>query len=113
MKMCFFPFCKGSFRVMSLSLFPLGGPTSLDNIDVFMAKLTPDSRRTSVLLPLQKKVYPAPLSQSSPSSASRVSLGAAMSMLYLWSSLATSAVRLCGLSDVSLSSSVRTFHAHM
>ncbi|KAK6998808.1 craniofacial development protein 2 [Biomphalaria glabrata] len=77
-----------------------------------MAKPTPDSRLTSVLLPLQKKVFPDPISQSSPSSASRVSLSA-MSMLYRWSYLATSAVRRCGLSDVSLSSTVRTFHAPM
>ena len=63
---------------------PLEGHESVLTSEVLTAKPTPDSRRSSALRPQQKKVYPAPGSVSWPSSAKRVSLNAAMSMLYPW-----------------------------
>ena len=78
-----------------------------------MEKPTPASRRSSLLRPLQKKVYPALTSVSWPSEANLVSLKAAIWMLYLLSSLATSAVRLSGLFAWGLSMSVLTFHEPM
>ena len=64
-----------------------------------------------LLVPFQKKVYPAPTSLISPTSANRVSLNAAICISYLPSSLPTRAVLRCGLSDPALSIKVRTFHA--
>ena len=98
---------------MSRSFNPLGRLVNLLTRFDLMAKPTPASRRSSLLRPLQKKVYPALASVSCPSFASLVSLRAAMWMLYLSSSLATSAVLLSGLSALELSMSVRTFHVPM
>lgn len=95
---------------MSRSLSPLGRLLSLLIKCDLMAKPTPASRRSSLLRPLQKNVYPALTSVSCPSSANLVSLRAAMCMLYRSSSRATSAVRLSGLSALELSMRVRTFH---
>ncbi len=80
----------------------------------FTAKPTPWLRREPSGTPFQKKVYPAPASVKESSPCSLVSLRAAMSMLYLASSRATSAVLRWGLSGVSArSSSVRKFHEAM
>ena len=76
----------------------------LSNV-VRIAKPTPWRRRWSARRPLQKKVYPSPTSVSEPSSASLVSQSAAMSILYLLSSAATSAVRRGGLSESSTAAS--------
>ena len=73
-----------------------------------MAIPTRASRRSSSLRPLQKNEPPVGL-VSWPSPARLVSESAAMSMLYLLSSLATSAVLLSGLSVLVFSMSVLTF----
>ena len=109
----FWPLEKGTLMVIRRSFIPLGGPASLLTRGVLMAKPTPASRRSSCGRPLQKKVYPDPCSQHSPSSASLVSLSAAISTRYLCSSVAMRAVRLWGRSVVSRSKSVRTFHVAM
>ncbi len=107
-------FARGMRHVISLSLMPIGDSgmrcSSLD----FTSKPTPWLRREPSGTPFQKKVYPAPASVKESSPCSLVSLRAAMSMLYLASSRATSAVLRWGLSGVSArSSSVRTFHEAM
>ena len=76
-----------------------------------IANPTPASLRSSCLRPLQKKVYPDPISLSWPSSANLVSLRAHIWMLYLDSSFATSAVLLMGLFAAALSMRVLTFQA--
>ncbi len=80
----------------------------------FTAKPTPWLWRVLLWTPFQKKVYPAPPSVKESSPCSLVSLRAAMSMLYLVRSRATSAVLRWGLSGVSArSSTVWTFHEAM
>ena len=79
--------------------------TSLD----LMANPTPASLFSAAGLPDQKKVYVD--SGSSPTSARRVSLRAAMSTLYRSSSLSIRALLRSGRAVPSRSSMVRTFHA--
>ena len=102
---------KGSLSVIRRSFMPFGSPERLLTRCDFMAKPTPASRCYSFLRPLQKKVYPAPASFKSPSSARRVSLRAAIFTLYRSSSLPSRAVVRCGLSEPALSMKVLTFHA--
>ena len=64
-------------------------------------------RRATVCRPLQKNVEPVPIQTREPSSGSRISLRAAMSILYLAGSQATSAVRR--RAPIQVSSRVRTF----
>ena len=71
------------------------------------ANPTPRMRRATVGRPLQKNVQPVPVSTREPSSGSLVSLRAAMSILYLASSQAMSAVRRRAPNPVSCR--VRTF----
>ena len=106
----FLLFPSGSCIFISRSFMPSGMLASFRTRIDLMAKPTPVSRRSSLRRPLQKKVYPPPVSVSWPLSAKRVSLSAAMSMTYRASSLATRAVRLPGLSALRLSSRVLTFH---
>ncbi len=105
------PSQRGMRQVISRSLIPTGDSGMFWSSLLLMAKPTPCRRRVSSGRPFQKKVYPCPTSISESSPASRVSLKAAMSMLYLLSSLATRAVRLRGLSfPFCTSKSVRTLH---
>ena len=99
---------KGRFSVVR-SLMHFGSPESLPTRSVLMANPTPGSRISSLLRPLHKNVEPAPTSMISPTSARRFSLRAAISILYLPSSLLTRAVLRCDLSDAALSISMRTF----
>ena len=80
-------------------------------ISFLIAKPTPASLLSPSGLPLQKKEY----SKSSrlPDSENLVSHRAAMSMLYLASSIATSAVRLSGRLAPSRSRRVLTFQAYL
>ena len=78
---------KGSRSVINLSFIPLGRLASLLTRQFFTAKHTPDSRRSFAFRSLQKNVYPAPISFSSP--ARRVSLRAAIWTLCLGRSLAS------------------------
>ena len=77
-------------------------------ISFLIAKPTPASSLSPSGLPLQKKEYSKSLRLSD--SENLVSHRAAMSMLYLASSVATSAVRLSGQSAASRSMRVLTFH---
>ena len=85
-----------------------GVSVSIVTISFLIAKPTPASLLSPSGLPLQKKEY----SKSSrlPDSVNRVSHRAAMLMLYLASSIATSAVRLSGRLAPSRSRRVLTFH---
>ena len=98
---------------MMRSDIPIGDSGSLLSRDALMANPTPWILWSASGSPF-RKVYPSPCSVREFSSAMRVSLRAAMSILYLLSSDATKAVRLGGLS-VSLvelaSSKVLIFHA--
>ena len=93
---------------MILSLTGRGISVSFVMISFLIAKPTPASLLSPSGLPLQKKEY----SKSSrlPDSDNLVSHRAAMSMLYLASSIATSAVRLSGRLAPSRSRRVLTFH---
>ena len=97
-----------SLIVMILSLSGRGISVSFATISFLIAKPTPASLLSPSGLPLQKKEY----SKSSrlPDSENLVSLTAAMSMLYLASSIASSAVRLSGRLAPSRSRRVLTFH---
>ncbi|KAK2192371.1 hypothetical protein NP493_32g05007 [Ridgeia piscesae] len=77
-------------------------------ISFLISKPTPASLLSPLGLPLQKKEYSKSLRL--PDSKNLVSHRAAMSMLYLASSIATSAVRLSGRSAASRSRRVLTFH---
>ena len=94
---------------MILSLTGRGNSVSFVTISFLIVKPTP---AVSLLynsgLPLQKKEYSKSLRL--PDSKSLLSHRAAMSMLYLASSIATSAVRLTGWSAASRSRRVLTFH---
>ncbi|KAK2174408.1 hypothetical protein NP493_802g03048 [Ridgeia piscesae] len=81
---------------------------SFVTISFLIAKPTPASLLSPSGLPLQKKEYSNSLGL--PDSDNLVSHRAAMSMLYLASSIGTSAVRLSGRSAASRSSRVLTFH---
>ena len=99
---------RGRLIVMILTLTGRGISVSFVTISFLIAKPTPPSLLSPSGLPLQKKEY----SKSSrlPDSENLVSLRAAMSMFYLASFIATSAVRLSGRSAPSRSRRVPTFH---
>ena len=63
---------RGSLNVIKRPFMHFGNPESLSTSYVLMAKPTPASRLSSLLRPHQKKVYPAPTSLISPTSANRV-----------------------------------------
>ncbi len=107
-------FAKGMCHVISLSLMPIGDSGMLCKQFRLHSKANSMVTTRAFGEPFQKKVYPAPASVRESSPCSLVSLRAAMSMLYLASSRATSAVLRWGLSGVSArSNSVRTFHEAM
>ena len=85
---------RGSLIVMILSLTGRGISASFVTISFLIAKPTPASLLSPLCLPLQKKEYST--SSRLPDSEKLVTNRAAMSMLYLASSIATSAVRLSG-----------------
>ena len=93
---------------MILSLTGRGISVSFVTISFLIAKPTPASLLSPSGLPLQKKEYSKSLRL--PDSENLVSHRAAMSMLYLASSIATSAVRLSGRLAPSRSRRVLTFH---
>ena len=72
---------RGNLSFIRQSFRPSGMPLSFLTRWSLMAKPTPASRRLSLLWPLQKKVYPPPISVSWPLSERRVSLRAVMSTL--------------------------------
>ena len=69
--------------VISLSMIPFGRVSCLGMRTARMAKPAPASLGSSAALPLQKKVQSAPTSARSPVAMRRVSLSAAMSVLYV------------------------------
>ena len=78
--------------VIRWSLIPLGGPDSLlPRLDLMM-KQSPVPQCSYLLHPIQKNVYPTPISENLISFASCVSLSAATWALYLATSLAITAV---------------------
>ena len=93
---------------MILSLTDRGISVSFVTISFLIAKPTPASLLAPSGLPLRKKEYSKSLRL--PDSENIVSHRAAMSMLYLASSIATSAVRLSGRSAASRSRRVLMFH---
>ncbi|KAK2191784.1 hypothetical protein NP493_46g09049 [Ridgeia piscesae] len=93
---------------MILSLTGRGISDSFVTISFLIAKPTPASLISPSGLPLQKKGYSKSLRLLD--SENLVSHRAAMSMFYLASSIATSAVRLSGRSAASRSRRVLTFH---
>ena len=93
---------------MILSLTGRGIYVSFVTISFLIAKPTPASLLSPSGLPLQKKEYSKSLRL--PYSDNLVSHRAAMSMLYLASSIATRDVRLFGQSAASRWSRVLTFH---
>ena len=93
---------------MILSLIGRGISVSFVTISFLKAKPTPASLLYPSGLPLQKKEYSE--SVRLPYSENLVSYRAAMSILYLASSIATSAVRLSSRSAGSRSRRVVTFH---
>ena len=99
---------RGSLIVMILSLTGRGISVSFVTISFLIAKPTPASLLSPSGLPLQKKEYSKSLKLRD--SENLVSHRAAMSMLYLASSIATSAVRLSGGLAQSRSRRVQTFH---
>ena len=99
---------RGSLIVMILSRIARGISISFVTISFLIAKSTPASLLVPSGLPLQKKEYSKSLRL--PDSENLVSHSAAMSMLYLASSIATSGVRLSGRSAASRSRRVLTFH---
>ena len=94
---------------MILSLTSCGIAVSFVTISFLIAKPTPASFLSPSDLPLQKKEYSKSL-RLPPDSDNLVSHREAMSMLYLASSIATSAVRLSGRLAPSRSRRVLTFH---
>ena len=84
---------RDSLIVMILSLIDRGISVSFVTISFLIAKPTPASLISPSGLPLQKKEY----SKSLRLPENLVSHRAAMSMLYLASSIATNAVRLSGV----------------
>ena len=92
---------------MILSLTGRGISVSFVTISVLITKPTPASLLSPSGLPLQKKEHSKSLRL--PDSDNIVSHRAAMSMLYLASSIATSAVHLSGRSAPSRSRRVLTF----
>ena len=99
---------KSSLIVKILSLTGRGISFSFVTISFLIARPTPASLLCPSGLPLQKKEYSKSLRL--PDSENLVSHRAAMSMLYLASSIATSVVRLSGRSAPSRSRRVLTFH---
>ena len=93
---------------MILLLTCRGISVSFVTISFLIAKPTPVSHLSLSGLPLQKKEYSKSLRPTD--SENLVSQRAAMSMLYLASSIATRAVRLSGRSVASRSRRVLTFH---
>ena len=93
---------------MILSPTGRGISISLVTISFLKAKPTPASLISPLGLPLQKKEYFKSLRL--PDYENLVSYWAAMSMLYLANSIATSAVSLSGRSPSSRSRRVLTFH---
>ena len=87
---------RGSLIVMILSLTGRGISVSFVTLSFLIAKPTPASLLSPSGLPLQKKEYSKSLRL--PDSENLDSYRTAMSMLYLASSIATSAVRLSGWS---------------
>ena len=99
---------RGSLIVMILSLTGRGISVSFLTISFLVAKPTPASRLSPSGLSLQKKEYSKTLRL--PDSENLVSHKASMSMLYLASSIASSAVHLSGRPAPSRSRRVLTFH---
>ena len=99
---------RGSLIVMILSLTGRDISVSFVTISFLIPKPTPASLLSPSGVPLQKKEYSKSLRL--PDSENLVSHRAAMSMLYLASSIATSAVRLSGRLAPSRSRRVLTFH---
>ena len=99
---------RGSLIVMILSLTGRGISVSFVTISFLIANPTPASRLSVSGLPLQKKEYFKSLRL--PDSENLVSHRAAMSMLCLAISIATSVMRLSGRSAASRSRRVLTFH---
>ena len=99
---------RGSIIVMILSFTGRGISVSFVTISFLIEKPTPASLHSPSGLPLQNKedVKSLKLSYSN----NLVSHRAAMSMLYLASTIGTSAVRLCGRSNASRLRRVRKFH---
>ena len=94
---------QGSLNVIRRSLMAFGRLESLPTRSVLMANPAPTSRLSAHLRPLQRNVYPAPTSLIPPAYARRVSINAAIPILYLPSSLPTRAVLRCSVSDPVLS----------
>ena len=91
----FFPRERRSLIVISRScISPFRGLASLPTSVALTANPTPALHLSSGARPLQKKLQPMPLLQSSPSPASLVSVRGAMSMLFLASSFAIGPARL-------------------
>ena len=99
---------RGIFIVMILLLTGRGISVRILTISFLTAKPTPASFLCPSGLPLQKKEYSNLLRL--PDSENLVSHRAAMTMLYLASSISTSAVRLSSRSAASRSRRVLTFH---
>ena len=99
---------RGTLIVMILSLTGRGISVSFVMISFLIAKATPAYFLSPSGLPLQKKEYSKSLRL--PDSENLVSHRAAMSMLYLASSIATSAACLSGRLAPSRSRRVLTFH---
>ena len=91
---------------MIISLTGCGISVSFVKISFLIAKATPASLLSPSGLPIQKKEYSKSLRL--PDSENHVSHRAAMSMLYLASSIASNAVRLSGWSAPSRSRRVLT-----
>ena len=100
---------RGSLIVMILSLTGRGISVSFVTISFLITKPTPASLLSPSGLPLKKKEYSKSLRL--PDSENLVSHRAAMSILYLANSIATSTVRLSGRSAASRSRRVLTFHS--
>ena len=98
----------GSLIVMIMSLTGCGISVSFVKISFLIANPTPASLLSPSGLPIPKKEYSKSLRL--PDSENLVSHRAAMSMLYLASYIATSAVRLSGRSAPPRSRRVLTFH---
>ena len=86
----------------------LGISVSFVTICILRANPTPASLLSPSVLPLQKKDYFKSLRL--PDTEDLITHRAAMSMLYLASSIATSVIHLSGRSAVSRSRRVLTFH---
>ena len=102
---------SGKRSFIKRSLTGVGRSGSCLQSEVLMASPTPCILSSSLAFPLQKNVYPPFGSATESSSASQVSLRAAMSICYLSSSLAMRAALLSDLEEASPSRMVSTFHA--